>query len=112
MGKSVPKGIKSKANVLLKEMPESFGTSFETNKLAIKALTLPFSKWTTNVMAGFITRHHKKIIKAEKKKEEAKKKAQTTMKAPADMDMKPRPRAPRKEVREQPVEVTAEAAKE
>lgn len=96
MGKSVPKGIKSKANVLLQEMPEKFNTKFEDNKKNIVELKLPFSKWTTNVMAGFMTRHHKKIVAAEKKKEEAKagKKDGPAMKeAP---DMKKTTRAPRK----------------
>ncbi len=85
MGKSVPKGIKSKANIILKEMPESFNDTFENNKTKIKELKLPFSKWTTNVMAGFMTRHHKKIKKAEKKKEEAKAKREIAMKKPEEM---------------------------
>lgn len=85
MGKSVPKGIKSKANIILKEMPESFNESFENNKLKVKELKLPFSKWTTNVMAGFMTRHFKKIRKAETKKEDARKKAETSMKEHPDM---------------------------
>ena len=104
MGKSVPKGIKSKARVLLQEMPEKFNTKFEDNKKNIVELKLPFSKWTTNVMAGFMTRHHKKIIAAEKKKEDAKagKKEGPAMKeAP---DMKKVVRAPRKKVEAAPVE--------
>lgn len=105
MGKSVPKGIKSKANVLLQEMPEKFGTKYEDNKKNIVELKLPFSKWTTNVMAGFMTRHHKKIIAAEKKKEDAKagKKDGPAMKEAPDMK---KPRAPRKKATEAaPVEV-------
>lgn len=99
MGKSVPKGIKSKANVLLQEMPESFNDQFATNKKNIVELKLPFSKWTTNVMAGFMTRHHKKIKAAEKKKEDAKAKRDGAMKAPTDMGMEKteRPKRIRKE---------------
>lgn len=85
MGKSVPKGIKSKATTIMKEMPESFSEKFDTNKKAIVELKLPFSKWTTNVMAGFITRHQKKIIKAKLKEEEAKQKKEAVMKDAPDM---------------------------
>lgn len=85
MGKSVPKGIKSKANIILKEMPADFNESFENNKLKVKELKLPFSKWTTNVMSGFMTRHHKKIRKAEEKKEQARKKSELVMKEHPDM---------------------------
>lgn len=89
MGKSVPKGIKSKANIILKEMPEAFNENFENNKNKVKELKLPFSKWTTNVMAGFMTRHFKKIRKAEAKKEDARKKAETSMKEHPDMKKSP-----------------------
>lgn len=85
MGKSVPKGIKSKATIIMKEMPESFNEKFDTNKKAIVALKLPFSKWTTNVMAGFMTRHQKKIIKAKLKEEEAKQKKEAVMMTAPDM---------------------------
>lgn len=104
MGKSVPKGIKSKANIILKEMPEAFNDQFANNKTKVNELKFPFSKWTTNVMAGFITRHHKKIIKAEKKKEEAKKKTEVAMKEHPDMK---KTRSPRKETVEKTEEVNA-----
>lgn len=89
MGKSVPKGIKSKANVLLQELPASFDDTFAKNKTSIVELKLPFSKWTTNVMAGYMTRFHKKIKAAEKKKEDAKAKRDAATKMPTDM-AKPR----------------------
>jgi ribosomal protein S17E len=95
MGKSVPKGIKSKATIIMKEMPESFNEKFDTNKKAIVALKLPFSKWTTNVMAGFMTRYQKKIIKAKLKEEEAKQKKEAVMKDAPDMAFAKKERKPR-----------------
>lgn len=95
MGKSVPKGIKSKATIIMKEAPESFSEKFETNKKSIVELKLPFSKWTTNVMAGFITRHKKKIIKAQMKEEEAKQKKEAVMKDAPDMAAMKKERKPR-----------------
>lgn len=86
MGKAVPKGIKSKAGIILKEMPESFDSDFEKNKKNIRELNLPFTKWTRNVMAGYITRTKKKQIIAIKKIEEARKKI-TTIK-PKEMEPK------------------------
>ena len=105
MGKSFPKVIKSKANVLLKEIPESLNDSFANNKTKINELKLPFSKWTTNIMSGYITRHHKKIIKAEKKKEDARKKTENVMKeAPGFKRIQPmrteRTETPAEEVKE------------
>ena len=70
----------------MKEMPETFSEKFETNKKSIVGLQLPFSKWTTNVMAGFITRHQKKLIKAKLKEEEAKQKKEAVMKEAPDMN--------------------------
>jgi small subunit ribosomal protein S17e len=85
MGKSVPKGIKSKANIILKEMPDSFSEKFEQNKKVVTELKFPFSKWTTNVMSGFITRHKRKQAKALLKEQEAKQKKDVAMKEAADM---------------------------
>ncbi|MFH0970208.1 MAG: hypothetical protein V1776_01980 [Candidatus Diapherotrites archaeon] len=98
MGKSVPKGIKSKANVIMKEIPDSFSASFEGNKSSIRGLKLPFSKWTTNVMAGFVTRRKKRTIAAEKKLLEEKEKKEAVMKEAPDMvaEKKPRTRKTKK----------------
>ena len=96
MGKAVPKGIKSKASVMMKELPEAFGESFEGNKKSIHELELPFSKWTTNVMAGYITRLHKKARIAEQKKEEAKRKrAEKLIEKEAAEKEKENPAAPK-----------------
>ncbi len=56
MGKAVPKGIKSRAEFLIKKFPDKFGKDFEKNKQALNELDLPLSKVTRNLMAGFLTR--------------------------------------------------------
>tara|TARA_Y100000310_G_scaffold342688_1_gene446936 strand:+ start:4321 stop:4512 length:192 start_codon:yes stop_codon:yes gene_type:complete len=56
MGKSVPKAIKSRSNILIKMFPEKFSRDFEKNKLVIDSFELPFSKTDRNLIAGFITR--------------------------------------------------------
>jgi ribosomal protein S17E len=70
MGKAVPKGIKTKAATIMKEMPEGVSESFEGNKTTINSLVLPIGKWTRNVMAGFMARKTKQKKLAEKRKEE------------------------------------------
>ena len=65
MGKAVPKSIKSKANFLLKEFKDSFGTDYEKNKQFIEGLKLGLQKTSRNLIAGFITR---KVNQAKKKK--------------------------------------------
>jgi ribosomal protein S17E len=88
MGKAVPKGIKSKAAIILKEMPESFEADFEKNKQIIQTLNFPFTKWTRNVMAGYITRTKKKEVLVAKKIEEAKNR--TVAKKAKEMEEKPK----------------------
>ena len=107
MGKAVPKGIKSKAAVILKEMPKTFEADFEKNKLSINALNLPFSKWTRNVMAGYITRTKKKEVLAARKIEEARNRAI----AKRSKEMEPRP-IETKEIKKEPVVKTVEAKEE
>ncbi len=75
MGKAVPKGIKTKAVIIMKEMPEGVSESFEGNKTTINSLVLPIGKWTRNVMAGFMARKIKQKKTAEKRKEELRAKA-------------------------------------
>ncbi len=75
MGKAVPKGIKTKAAIIMKEMPEGVSESFEGNKTTINSLVLPIGKWTRNVMAGFMARKIKQKKQAENRKEELRAKA-------------------------------------
>lgn len=71
LGKAVPKGIKSKALLLLKEFPEKFSADFEHNKKAIAELVIPFSKTNRNLVVGFISRKVKQHLLKEKAKAEA-----------------------------------------
>lgn len=64
MGKAVPKGIKSKANLLVSKFADRFSPDFDKNKEFIKTLELPFSKKERNLMAGFITRKMKQLKQA------------------------------------------------
>ncbi len=63
MGKAVSKGLKYRAEVLLKEFPEKYGKSFEKNKLALNELELGLSKTNRNVLAGYIVRLAEKAEK-------------------------------------------------
>ena len=57
MGKAVPKNVKSKANELLKALPEKFSESFEHNKKVLtEELKIPLAKEQRNLVAGFLTR--------------------------------------------------------
>ena len=56
MGKSVSKGLKYRGEVLIKELPDRFGSSFEKNKLALNKMDLGLSKTSRNVLAGYIVR--------------------------------------------------------
>lgn len=56
MGKSVAKGLKHRAEVLLREMPTQFGNDFEVNKKSLNGLDLGLSKTSRNVLAGYIVR--------------------------------------------------------
>ena len=60
MGKAVPKGIKTKANTLVKLYKDKFSIDFEKNKKFIDSLSLPLPKLTRNLLAGFITKIYKK----------------------------------------------------
>jgi ribosomal protein S17E len=60
MGKSVSKGLKYKADVLLKELPERFGTDFEKNKKSLNEIELGLSKTTRNILAGYMVRKSSK----------------------------------------------------
>ena len=63
MGKSVPRGIKSRAEYLTSNYPEQFSENFTKNKETLSKLELPFSKVTRNILAGFIGR----LVKAKSK---------------------------------------------
>jgi ribosomal protein S17E len=54
MGKSVPKGVKSKAEILMKTA--EFSKDFEKNKEIINSMNLGFSKKIRNLIAGYISR--------------------------------------------------------
>lgn len=56
MGKAVSKGLKYRGEVLLKELPEKFGTDFEKNKASLNEIDLGLSKTNRNVLAGYICR--------------------------------------------------------
>ena len=56
MGKAVPRGIKRKAEYLLKAFPEKFGKDFEKNKQTLDDLELPLSQQERNWLAGFMAR--------------------------------------------------------
>jgi len=60
LGKSTPKSIKIRAEVLLREIPAIFSMDFEKNKSAINSLHLPVSSSNRNLIAGCITRKLKK----------------------------------------------------
>ena len=61
MGKSVPRNIKSRGEILIEEFPEQVSKLFDDNKNLIKELGLKKIMGTkvTNIMAGFITRKMK-----------------------------------------------------
>lgn len=73
MGKAVPKNVKSKAGILLKERPGLFCTDFEKNKALLNELSLPLSKTVRNLVAGFITREVLKKAKKENREKQVKK---------------------------------------
>jgi ribosomal protein S17E len=75
LGKAVPKGIKSKSLLLMKEFPEKFNADFEHNKKAVEEMNLPFSKTNRNLVIGFLTRKIKQQQLKEKAKAEAAKRA-------------------------------------
>ena len=56
MGKAVPRNIKIRAETLLQQFPEKFGSDFDQNKKIIDELKLPLNKFNRNMIAGFITR--------------------------------------------------------
>ncbi len=56
MGKAVSKGLKYRGEVLLRELPEKFGSDFEKNKASLDEIELGLSKTSRNVLAGYIVR--------------------------------------------------------
>ena len=56
MGKAVPRLIKQRSHVLIKEYPGDFSKDFGKNKEFLKTLDLPFSKTELNLMSGYIAR--------------------------------------------------------
>jgi len=63
MGKAVSKGLKYRAEVLIKELPDKFGKDFEKNKLSLNELPLGLSKTNRNIVAGYIVRLAEKAEK-------------------------------------------------
>lgn len=97
MGKAVPKGIKSKVLILLKEYPESFKSDFEHNKKVIMELGIPLSKTDRNLVIGFISRKIKQQELKEKAKAAARKAEQkieekAEKKAEEKIEQKPEPK--------------------
>lgn len=64
MGKAIPRGLKTKAEFLIKNIPEKFGPDFEKNKKSIVELAIPFTKLNRNLVAGYITRKLRKKMQA------------------------------------------------
>jgi ribosomal protein S17E len=64
MGKSVPKGLKSKAEFLIDEFGDKFSTDFEKNKDAFNAMKIPMTKVNRNILLGYLTRRKKRAEKA------------------------------------------------
>ncbi len=60
LGKAIVKGLKTKADFLLKAIPEKFSEDFEKNKSVFVELGIPFTKLNRNLLAGYITREIRK----------------------------------------------------
>jgi len=56
LGKSVSKGLKYRAEVLITEFPDKFGSDFEKNKLGLNTMELGLAKKNRNIVAGFMVR--------------------------------------------------------
>jgi ribosomal protein S17E len=56
MGKAVSKGLKYRGEVLIRELPDKFGSDFSKNKLSLGELELGLSKTSRNILAGYIVR--------------------------------------------------------
>ncbi|MBT4191790.1 MAG: 30S ribosomal protein S17e [Candidatus Diapherotrites archaeon] len=56
MGKSVSKGLKYRAEVLIAELPEKFSEDFDKNKDSLNEIELGLSKTNRNVLAGYLVR--------------------------------------------------------
>lgn len=108
MGKAVPKGIKSKALLLLKEFPEKFTADFENNKKALEEFgTNLFSKTNRNLVVGFMSRK----VRQQQKKEEAKAAARKADEKAAERKAaaeNPAEKAPEKKAVEKPAEKAEE----
>ncbi len=59
MGKAVPRGIKVRADTLIKKFPTSFTTDFGKNKEFLDSLGIGWSKTMRNLIAGHITKRMK-----------------------------------------------------
>ena len=60
MGKAVSKGLKTKAEFLLKAIPERLSGNFEKNKSVLVELGIPFTKLNRNLLAGYMSRELRK----------------------------------------------------
>ncbi len=67
MGKAMSNSIKAKAKIIMSEFKGKLDIDFYKNKQFIKRMSLPLSKLTINLMAGYITR----TLKKEKKEADA-----------------------------------------
>ena len=77
MGKAVPKGIKSRSEIILEKFPEKFSADFSQNKKLLVELKVPASRKQVNFLAAYIGRMVKRKIeeknpKPKKVKTEAK----------------------------------------
>lgn len=63
LGKSTPKSIKIRAEILLSEKSGIFASDFEKNKAALSSLNLPIPTSNRNLIAGYITRKLKEKAK-------------------------------------------------
>lgn len=64
MGKAVSKGLKYRAEVLIRDLPEKFGKDFEKNKTSLNEMELGLSKTNRNIVAGYMVRLAERAEKA------------------------------------------------
>jgi ribosomal protein S17E len=60
MGTAMLKPLKTKAEYMMELLGDKLNDNFENNKKVIRSLNLPFSKITTNKIAGYIASQKKK----------------------------------------------------
>lgn len=63
MGKAVPKGIKSRVEILFNRFPEKFSKDFDKNKDTLRELKVPLTKKNLNLLSGFMVRKVKEVEK-------------------------------------------------